>query len=85
MILNRMDFWECPDCHLQAAGNKGFFIVLRERGKGEFARNRVSATEQISGATLLKQSESDSLLPLGYLRTEKEFRYFIEKEVAPFK
>lgn len=81
MNLNRMGFWECPVCRLQAAGGGGAVMVLRERGEGFFRDNRVSATDHLVGAFLLKQSATDPMASGGYFSGEADFRSFIEKEV----
>ncbi len=81
MRLNRDDYWECPVCHLQAAGSKASFMILRERGTGDFREPSVSATEHVSGAFVTKQSADDPRESDGWFKDEAELRQFIEHEV----
>ncbi len=80
MRLNRDDYWECPVCHLQAAGSKASFMILRERGTGDFREPSVSATEYVIGAFVTKQSADDPWESDGWFKDEAEFRDFIENE-----
>ncbi len=78
MLLNRGDYWECPVCHLQAAGSEGTFMILRERGSGDFRPDRVSATEHILGAFVTKESAEHPLQPGGWFQDEAELRRFLD-------
>ena len=80
MRLNREDYWECPVCNLQAAGSKSKFMILRERGAGEFKSDLVLATEYVIGAFVTKQSAEDPWQSGGAFRDEADFRDFIENE-----
>ena len=81
--MNQGDYWECPACHLQAAGSASSFMILRGRGTGNFKENSVSATEHISGAFVTRQSADDPLDSDGWFEDESELRDFLEKEVRP--
>jgi len=81
MLLNRGDYWECPVCHLQAAGSKASFMILRELGVGDFKGHRVSATEYIVGAFITKQSASDPGQSDGWFKDEADFRRFLENDI----
>lgn len=81
MGLNRMDFWECPNCRLQMSGNGVAVMVLRLRGQGIFKQCKVAATDHLVGVLLQKQSTTDPLASGGNFRDEKDFRTFLEKEV----
>jgi len=81
MLLNREDYWECPVCHLQAAGSKASFMVLRERGMGDFKGHRVSATEYVVGAFITKQSAEDPYQSDGWFKNEVDFRNFLENDI----
>ncbi|HEY4963074.1 MAG TPA: hypothetical protein VIH90_00055 [Candidatus Saccharimonadales bacterium] len=82
MSLNQGDYWECPVCHLQAAGSNAGFMILRVRGAGTFKSHKVSATEYISGAFVTKQSLTDPFESDGWFQDEVELRRFIENEVG---
>jgi len=81
MALNREDYWECPVCRLQAAGGGGRFMILRQRGSGEFKSERVVATSHIVGAYVCAQSAEDPLASDGKYLDEAAFRTFLEREV----
>lgn len=81
MLLNCWDYWECPVCHLQAAGSKAGFMILRERGVGDFRSHRVSATDHIVGAFITKQSATDPYQSDGWFKDEAEFRAFLENDL----
>lgn len=81
MLLNRGDYWECPVCHLQAAGSKASFMILLERGAGYFKNHKVSATEYIVGAFVTKQSSEDPFESDGSFQDEEDLRSFIENDV----
>jgi rubredoxin len=81
MLLNSGDYWECPVCHIQAAGGGGRFMILRERGSGEFKSERVGATGHIVGAYVCAQSAEDPLASDGKYIDEAAFRAFLEHEV----
>lgn len=81
MLLNRGDYWECPVCHLQAAGSKASFMILRERGLGCFKGHRVSATEYVVGALVTKQSADDPYQSGGWFKDEADFRVFLENSI----
>lgn len=82
MLLNRRDYWECPTCRLQAAGGGPGFMVLRERGKGQYKSYRVAASEHVTGALITRQSADDPFESDGAFQDEAEFREFLEKEVG---
>jgi rubredoxin len=81
MSLNRGDYWECPECHLQAAGGSASFMILRKRGEGKFQEPRVGATAHISGAFLTRQSADEPFDSDGWFEDEAELRDFLEKQV----
>ena len=81
MVLNCGDHWECPSCHLQAAGGGGRFMILRLRGSGEFKSERVVAISHIVGAYVCAQSAEDPLASDGKYMDEAAFRAFLEHEV----
>ena len=83
MLLNQGDYWECPDCHLQAAGGAASFMILRERGTGNFKEPRVGAAAHVSGAFVTKQSAKDPLDSDGWFEDEEELRDFLKNEVRP--
>lgn len=80
MLLNRGDYWECPECHLQGRGG-GSLMVLRERGRGDFKSYRLGATEHIVAVLILKQSAGDPYESDGAFRDEAEFRAYLANEV----
>jgi hypothetical protein len=82
MLLNRGDYWECPGCRLQMAGNAGQVMILRVRGRGEFRSDRTLATEHVVGAWVRRQRVDD---PLGFgapFMDEAELRRFLATEVT---
>lgn len=81
MQLNREDYWECPVCNLQAAGSGPGFMILRERGTGDFKGDLVLATEYIIGSFVTRQSADDPWASDGWFQDEAAFRDFIENEV----
>lgn len=81
MVLNRMDLWECPICHLQVAGGHGIALIQRERGEGLFRHTKVVATDHMVGVLLQKQSASDPFAGGGAFRDKEELRFFLAEEV----
>lgn len=81
MQLNCGDYWECPVCHLQAAGGGGRLMILRQRGTGEFKKERIGASEHIVGAYVCAQSTEDPLESDGKYMNEVAFRAFLDHEV----
>lgn len=81
MRLNRDDYWECPVCHLQAAGSGPSFMILRDRGTGDFKGVQVLATESVIGSFMTRQSADDPWTSDGWFKDAAEFRDFIENEV----
>ena len=81
MRLNRDDYWECPVCRLQAAGSGASFMILRERGTGDFKGDPVLATEYVTGSFVTRQSADDPWESDGWFKNEAEFRHFIDNEV----
>jgi rubredoxin len=81
MLLNQADYWECPVCHLQAAGGGASFMILRGRGNGEIKEPRVGATAHVSGAFVTKQSAEDPLDSDGWFEDEAQLRDFLDNEV----
>lgn len=79
MHLNCQDLWECPHCHLQAAGGAGSFMILNERGNGNFKPGPTSATDYIVGAFINREREDDPMQSDGPFASESQFREFIKK------
>ena len=79
MVLNQDDFWECPACHLQAMGSKAIFMILQERGSGDFKSNKITASEYIVGALMTKESQEEPYQSCGAFRDENDFRTFINQ------
>lgn len=77
MLHNQGDYWECPVCHLQAAGANGSFMILRERGNGAFRRDRVPATDYVVGAFVIRESAEHPLQSGGWFQDEADFRRFL--------
>jgi len=51
MRLNTDDYWECPQCKLQASGSV-LVKILTARGSGEFLSEPILATKNVAGASL---------------------------------
>jgi hypothetical protein len=81
MQLNRGDFWECPNCHLQASGNGGRFMLHRTRGVGDFKSYTTLATEYIVGNYVVKQSTTDPYAVDGFIFNEEDLRQFIQHDI----
>ena len=81
LLLNRDDYWECRDCHLQVSGGGGRCMILRQRGSGQFKSERIGAREHIVGAYVCAQSPEDPLSSDGKHMDEAAFRAFLEHEV----
>ena len=63
MLLNSMDFFECPKCHLQVTAFPDAVAVLRWRGEGEFRQTTCRATDSFIGQQLFASSEENEILP----------------------
>ena len=81
MILNGGDFWECPDCHLQAhSAAWGFLAILRTRGRGDFKTTK--ATEHVDGVNLAKVGVGEHWNKIeGVIRSEEDLKSYLEREV----
>jgi hypothetical protein len=76
MILNRSDFWECPECRLRAhTASLNMFALLRERGAGRLKETR--ATDHVVGFVLTRADAKDyfSADSSGF-KSEQELRLF---------
>ena len=77
MKLNDSDFWECPDCHLQAhSRSKGMFAIMHKRGKCAEFRN-VEATASVIGWVLSPAAAEAPFKPQGGFNSEAELRIFL--------
>ena len=63
MLLNSMDFFECPACHLQVTAFPDAVAVLKWRGEGEFRQTITKATNGFIGQKLFASSDENEILP----------------------
>ena len=81
LMVNQLDFWECPHCRLQCVSDGvSVLSIIRERGEGRL--KDISAPEWVKRFTLSRSkvndiSESDGSVFSG----EEELREFIQNEV----
>jgi hypothetical protein len=53
MVLNSDDFWECPNCHLQAhSGCIGMFAILKQRGQGKLSGSEATSSRWVIGSVI---------------------------------
>jgi hypothetical protein len=63
MLLNSMDFFECPKCHLQVTAFPDAVTILKWRGTGEFRQTVTKATHGFIGQQLYASSDQNEILP----------------------
>ena len=77
MKLNDVDFWECPDCHLQAhSRSSGMFAIMRTRGNCTDFRYEV-ATKFVNGWVLSQAAAEAPYKPEGGFGCEEDLRTFL--------
>ena len=75
--LNQADFWECPDCHLQAhTRSLGMLAVMRTRGNCRVFRREV-APDCVIGWVVCRAAAEAPYKPGGELGSEAELRTFL--------
>ena len=82
MILNKMDFWECPQCQLQAhTASAGMFALLKERGNGQLKVQE--ASKYVVGYVLTNVKDDDEFAASSEgFRSREDLQAFLEHEVA---
>ena len=77
MKVNDSDFWECPNCHLQAhSRSKGMFAIMCQRGKCVEFR-APEATASVIGWVLSSAAAEAPYKPQGGFGSEAELRTFL--------
>lgn len=81
LVVNQMDFWECPSCRLQCVSDGiSVLSIIRERGDGQL--KDIVATEWIKMFTLSRTPMNDITKSDGStFRNEEELRGYLENEV----
>jgi len=77
MKLNDCDFWECPDCHLQAhSRSAGMFAIMRTRGSCTDFKDSQSV-DFIMGWILSPATAEAPYRPQGGFSAETDLRRFL--------
>jgi hypothetical protein len=81
LVVNQMDFWECPLCRLQCVSDGvSVLSIIRERGKGQL--KDISATEWVKRFSLSRTDLEDITKSDGSrFSDERELRAFINEEL----
>ena len=81
LVVNQLDFWECPVCRLQCVSDGvSVLSIIRERGDGHL--KDILATDWIKRFTLSRTKMDDITKSDGFtFRNEEELKGFLEKEV----
>jgi hypothetical protein len=58
-----MDYFECPECHLQVTAFPDAVAVLKWRGEGEFRHVVTKATDGFTGQQFFATSCENEILP----------------------
>ena len=81
LVVNQMDFWECPSCRLQCVSDGvSVLSIMRERGDGTL--KDILATDWIKRYSLSRTQMNDITKSDGStFQKEKELRGFLERVV----
>ena len=81
LVVNQMDFWECPACRLQFVSNGvSILSIMRERGEGRL--KDILATDWIKRFTLSRTYPNDITKSDGTrFSAERELREFLERGI----
>jgi len=63
MLLNSMDFFECPECHLQTTAFPDAVAILKWRGEGDFRQTITKATAGFVGQQIFAASYENEIMP----------------------
>jgi hypothetical protein len=83
MQLNGEDFWECPQCQLQANSiMPGFFALLPLRAKSGQLK-QAKATDQIEGWAICPAETASPYFPRPEIFSEAQLKAFLSSVVQP--
>jgi len=82
LLLNDLDFWECPECHLQChTASMSILSIMRNRGEGHLSKE-TKASEWVKSYTLSRSDKEHFRKSDGSIfKNEQELRDFILNEV----
>jgi hypothetical protein len=81
LVVNQMDFWECPSCRLQCISD-GVAVLSIMRGRGDGQLKDILATDWIKRFTLSRTKMDDiTKSDESTFSNDEELRGYLENEV----